>query len=139
MRRACSLGPACAGSANSNDTQPASAPRRARLAWTCALLVLTFMALDDSQIKCPMRDRTIRTVNPAPNVSTVCRRWPPTLFVVLVPHFSALLNARQTAILITAYERLTVYLVARTARTRQRCYENRLKRRGAVMNSAVWR
>jgi hypothetical protein len=52
---------------------------------------------------------------------------------------AALLNARQTAILVTAGDRLNVYLVARSTRTRQRCYENRLERRGAVTDSAVSR
>src|SRR5215472_14126911 len=58
MRRACSLGPACSGDAAStvNNSAPATATRRARAETTCAVLVLTFMALVNSQTNDRMRE-----------------------------------------------------------------------------------
>src|ERR1700741_5165113 len=58
MRRACSLGPACAGEAASavSKSAPATAARRPRAETTCALLVLTFMALVYSQTNDRMRE-----------------------------------------------------------------------------------
>src|SRR5215469_7235336 len=58
MRRACSLGPACAGDAASaaNKSAPATAARRPRTETTCAVLVLTFMALVNSQTNDRMRE-----------------------------------------------------------------------------------
>src|SRR5215469_4869950 len=58
MRRACSLGPACAGEAAStvSKSAPATAARRPRAETTCAVLVLTFMALVNSQANEPMRE-----------------------------------------------------------------------------------
>src|SRR6516164_2326831 len=58
MRRACSLGPACSGAAANaaNNSAPATAARRARAETTCAVLVLTFMALVNSQTNDRMRE-----------------------------------------------------------------------------------
>src|SRR5215471_12924135 len=58
MRRACSLGPACAGDAASaaSKSVPATAVRRPRTDTTCAVLVLTFMALVNSQANDRMRE-----------------------------------------------------------------------------------
>jgi hypothetical protein len=71
-------------------------------------LFLTFMALCNSR-KCPMRDRTIRLAKPRPEcLNQVTSPANDSLWSCC----SALLNARQTAISITAWGCSCVYLVA---------------------------
>src|SRR5215472_4591881 len=71
MRRACSLGPACAGAAASaaNKSAPATAARRPRTEMTCAVLVLTFMALVNSQANDRMRELNYTTRATPPRMS----------------------------------------------------------------------
>src|ERR1700680_2576022 len=72
MRFACSLGPALAELASvSSSTEPVTAAWRARPPTTCAVLVLTFMALVNS-LNSPMRapDYTVRSAPPRMSQST---------------------------------------------------------------------
>src|SRR5215470_20374490 len=71
MRRACSLGPACSGEAAStvNNSAPATAARRPRAETTCAVLVLTFMALVNSQTNDRMRELNYTTRATPPRMS----------------------------------------------------------------------
>src|SRR5215469_16164558 len=71
MRRACSLGPACAGEAAStvSKSAPATAARRPRTDMTCAVLVLTFMALVNSQSYDRMRELNYTTRASPPRMS----------------------------------------------------------------------
>src|SRR6516164_520778 len=71
MRRACSLGPACAGEAASaaSKSAPATAVRRPRAELTCAVLVMTFMALVHSQTNDRMRELNYTTRATPPRMS----------------------------------------------------------------------
>src|SRR5262252_6537851 len=71
MRRACSLGPECAGAAASTpaNSAPATAARRPRAETTCAVLVLTFMALVNSQANDRMRELNYTTRASPPRMS----------------------------------------------------------------------
>src|SRR5579864_2109651 len=114
MRRACSLGPECAGDAASTPVKsaPATAARRLRAETTCAVLVLTFMALVYSQTMTECASWTIRPAQPRPECLN--RRTSPgtdSLCCCCV----ALLNAPQTASRFTALARSNDYLVARSA------------------------
>src|SRR5215469_5709931 len=113
MRFACSLAPACAviaASCSSSSAEPASATRRARPCSTCAVLVLTFMALINSQ-KRPMREPDYTVSQPRPECLN--RLTSPTTDS-LCCCCEALLNAHQTARLVTALERSNDYLVVRS-------------------------
>src|ERR1700746_1994968 len=73
MRRACSLGPACAGEPAGavSKSAPATAARRPRAETTCALLVLTFMALFNSQTNDRMRELNYTSRATPPRMSQV--------------------------------------------------------------------